>query len=163
RFVGKTDRYLLKVYGRGDIWDMDTLAEFVAEIRTVDSRVTGNPLQAYEASLEMKTSYKQAAVYSLIGIMVILMIDFGSIRDVLLALMPHTLCMLPTFGPMGWLKLPLTPANMIVLPLVLGIGMDDGVHVMHDFRSQKGRFKLSPSIASAVLITALTSMVSIST
>lgn len=163
RFVGKTDRYLLKVYGRGDIWDMDTLAEFVAEIRTVDSRVTGNPLQAYEASLEMKTSYQQAAVYSLIGIMVILMIEFGSIRDVLLAMMPLTLGMVTTFGLMGWLNLPLNPANMIVLPLILGIGVDDGVHVMHDFRSQKGRFKLSPSTASAVLITSLTSMVGIGT
>ncbi len=163
RFVGKSDRYLLKVYGKGDIWDMDTLAEFVAEIRTVDPRVTGNPLQAYEASLEMKTSYQQAAIYSLIGILVILLLDFGSIRDVLLAMMPLTLGMTMTLGLMGWLNLPLNPANMIVLPLILGIGVDDGVHIMHDFRSQKGRFKLSSSTASAVLLTSLTSMVGIGT
>jgi len=163
RFVGKSDRYLLKVYGKGDIWNMDTLAEFVADIRAVDARVTGNPLQAYEASLEMKTSYQEAAVYSLIGIVVILLLDFGSIRDVLLAIMPLTLGMVMTFGLMGWLNLPLNPANMIVLPLILGIGVDDGVHVMHDFRSQKGRFKMNSSTISAVLLTSLTSMVGIGT
>jgi uncharacterized membrane protein YdfJ with MMPL/SSD domain len=48
---------------------------------------------------------------------------------------------------------------MIVLPLILGIGIDDGVHVVHDFRRQRGAYRMSPSTASAVLITSLTTMV----
>ena len=47
---------------------------------------------------------------------------------------------------------------MIVLPLILGIGIDDGVHVVHDFRRQEGRYRLSSSTATAVLITSLTTM-----
>ncbi len=161
RFVGKTDRHLLKIYGQGDIWDMETLAQFVSEVRTVDPRVTGNPLQAYEASLEMKSSYQQAALYSLIGIVVILLLDFGNIREALLALLPMGLGLMMMFGLLGWLNLPLNPANMIVLPLVLGIGIDDGVHIMHDFRHQRGRYRLSASTASAVVLSTLTTMVGI--
>ncbi len=161
RFVGKTDRFLLKIYGRGNIWDMENLADFVYDVRSVDARVTGNPLQAYEASLEMKSSYQNAAIYSLIGIVVVLLLDFGSIRDVLLALLPLSLGVVMTFGLLGWLNLPLNPANMIVLPLILGIGIDDGVHVVHDFRRQTGRYQLGNSTASGVLLTSLTSMLGI--
>ena len=74
-------------------------------------------------------------------------------------MLPLGLGMLQMFGIMGILNIPLNPANMIVLPLILGIGIDDGVHVMHDFRRQSGRYRMSPSTASAVLITSLTTMV----
>ena len=45
--------------------------------------------------------------------------------------------MLQMFGILGLIGIPLNPANMIVLPLILGIGIDDGVHVVHDFRRQR--------------------------
>jgi len=66
---------------------------------------------------------------------------------------------LQMFGLLGALNIPLNPANMIVLPLIMGIGIDDGVHVIHDFRRQAGRYRMSSSTASAVLITSLTTMI----
>jgi hypothetical protein len=60
---------------------------------------------------------------------------------------------------MGLLDIPLNPANMIVLPLILGIGLDDGVHVIHEYRSQKGPYRLSRWTATAVVLTSLTTMV----
>jgi len=72
---------------------------------------------------------------------------------------PLALGMLQMFGILGLLDLPLNPANMIVLPLILGIGIDDGVHVVHDFRRQSGRYRISASTASAILITSLTTMI----
>ena len=47
RFVGHHGKHLLKIYGRGDIWDMSALSHFVKDVRAVDPRATGNPLQAY--------------------------------------------------------------------------------------------------------------------
>jgi predicted RND superfamily exporter protein len=76
-----------------------------------------------------------------------------------LALVPVALGMLQLFGLMSWLGIPLNPANMIVLPLILGIGLDDGVHVLHDFRLCAGRYCLSRSTATAILLTSLTTMV----
>jgi predicted RND superfamily exporter protein len=169
RFVAPTSgRYLLKIFSKADIWDMEAMEKFVADVRSVDPEATGNPLQTYEASRQMKRSYEQAAWYALAAILAVLYIDFSGLRYslllsglwyTLLALVPLGLGMLQTFGVMGLLNIPLNPANMIVLPLILGIGVDDGVHVVHDFRRQKGRYRMSPSTASAVLITSLTTMV----
>ncbi len=159
RFVGHRGRYLLKIYAKGDIWDMDAMEKFVYQVRSVDPRATGNPLQTYEASRQMKRSYEQAGWYALAAILVVLYVDFRSLRYTLLAMVPLALGMVQLFGLLGFLNVPLNPANMIVLPLILGIGIDDGVHVVHDFRRQKGRYRMSPSTASAVLITSLTTMV----
>jgi len=159
RFVGQRGRYLLKIYGRGSIWDMDALERFVREVRSVDPRVTGNPVQTYEASRAMKRSYEQSAWYALVGILAVLYLDFRQVRYVLLALVPLGLGMVQMFGVLGYLNIPLNPANMIVLPLILGIGVDNGVHVVHDFRCQAHRYRMSPSTASAVVITSLTTMV----
>ena len=159
RFVGADGRHLLKIYAKGDIWDMQAMAQFVADVRGVDPLATGNPLQTYEASRQMKSSYEQAAWYALAAILVVLYLDLGSLRHTLLAMLPLGLGMLQLFGILGLLDIPLNPANMIVLPLILGIGIDDGVHVIHDFRRQRGRYHMSPSTASAVLITSLTTMV----
>ncbi len=67
--------------------------------------------------------------------------------------------MVQMLGLMAWLDIPLNPANMIVLPLILGIGMDYGVHVVHDYRSQTGRYELRGSIVVAILLGALTTIV----
>ena len=159
RFVGKNNRFLLKIYSRGDIWDMDALEQFVAEIKSIDPMATGKPLQTYYASRQMQSSYIEAAVYSLVAVVLILLLEFRRIQYVVMTLIPVGLGMLLLFGIMGLLDIPLNPANMIVLPLILGIGIDDGVHVVHDFRNQSGRYCLSNSTATAVIMTSLTTMV----
>lgn len=64
------------------------------------------------------------------------------------------------FGILGLLGIDLNPANLIVLPLILGIGVDDGVHVIHDFRMQPpGRYQTSSSTINAIMLTSLTSMI----
>ena len=63
------------------------------------------------------------------------------------------------FGILGICNIDLNPANLIVLPLILGIGVDDGVHVIHDFRMQTGPYRTSPSTINAIMLTSLTSMI----
>jgi predicted RND superfamily exporter protein len=93
-----------------------------------------------------------------ISIAVVIYLDAKAFCWMALALVPMGLGLAQLFGIMGWLGVPLNPANLIVLPLILGIGIDDGVHVVHDFRCQKGRYRISSSTATAVLITSLTTM-----
>ena len=158
RFVSPRGRYLLKIYGKGDIWDMPTMSGFVREVRSVDPRATGNPLQVYEASLQMQRSYEEAAIYALLIIVPVVFLDFRTVRHTVLALLPLGLGMVLLFGLMGWLEIPLNAANMIVLPLILGIGIDAGVHVVHDFCAQRGRYRISASTASAVVVNSVTNM-----
>jgi hopanoid biosynthesis associated RND transporter like protein HpnN len=159
RFVGRSGIHLLKVYGRGEIWDMASLERFVTDVRRVDPEATGKPLQTYEASRQMLWNYMESAAYALCAVLLIVWIDFRSLRLTLLAMMPVLAGIAQMFGILGWLGIPLNAANMIVLPLILGIGIDDGVHVVHDFRRQGDRYRLSSSTATAILMTSLTSMV----
>jgi predicted RND superfamily exporter protein len=159
RFVGSHGKHLLKIYGKGNIWDTHALERFVRDVRGIDPHVTGNPVQAYEASLEMKSSYQQAAIYSLLVIVGVLMLDFRNFRDVALASLPLLLGVLQTFGLMGLLNIPVNPANLIALPLILGLGVDYGVHIVHEFREHGGRYRMSPGTAVAVLTDSLTTIV----
>jgi hopanoid biosynthesis associated RND transporter like protein HpnN len=158
RFVGQNGRHLLKIYGRGDIWNVESLKRFVKDVRSVDPRATGNPLQAYEASLEMKRSYEQAAIYSLIVILAVLWLDFRSIRLSLLAALPLALGMAQTLGLMGLVGIDLNPANLIGIPLILGIAVDYGVHIVHDSLERPGPYRISASTANSVLVDALTTI-----
>lgn len=159
RFVGQHGKHLLKIYGRGNIWDMQSLDRFVKDVRSVDPRVTGNPLQAHEASLEMKRSYEQSALYAIVIILVVLWLDFRNLTDVLLASLPLGAGVLLMFGLLGHWGIPLNPANMIALPLILGIGVDYGVHIVHEYRQQAGPYRMSAATAVAVFVDSLTTIV----
>ncbi len=159
RFVGKHNRHLLKIYGKGNIWDTEALTQFVADVRSVDPRVTGNPLQAHEASAEMMGSYEQAAIYSMLVIIGVLVMNFRSLSHSLIAALPLAIGVLQAFGLLGFLNIPLNPANLIALPLILGIGVDYGVHIVHEFRESDGPYHISPGTAVAVLVDALTTLV----
>ena len=98
-------------------------------------------------------------VYVVVAVLVAAIFDFHSVRNTFLALMPPVLGLFLMFGVLGLAGIDLNPANLIVLPLILGIGVDDGVHVIHDFRLQKGDYRTSPSIINAITLTSLTSMV----
>ncbi len=159
RFIGANGEMLLRVYARGDIWDMENLQKFVKGVESVDPQVTGHPVQTFYASRQMQQSYLHAALYSLLAVSIVLVIDFRSISHALLAMLPVVLGLAQLAGILGLVGIPLNPANMIVLPLILGIGIDDGVHVLHDFRRQQGPYRLSNSTATAVVLTSLTTMV----
>jgi hopanoid biosynthesis associated RND transporter like protein HpnN len=158
RFVGSSGRHLLKIYGRGDIWNFESLERFVREVRSVDPRATGNPLQAYEASLEMKRSYEQAGLSALVVILVVLWLDFRNLKHAFLAVLPLAVGMAQMLGLMGMVGIDLNPANLIGIPLIMGIAVDYGVHVVHDYLERPGPYRMSASTANSVLVDALTTI-----
>jgi uncharacterized protein len=160
RFIGHSGKMLLKVYSKADIWDMPATERFINEVRGVDEDATGNPMQIYESSRQMRSSYEHAAIYAMIVVILVVYLDFGDLWHTFLGLLPLGLGMLQMFGLMGLLDIPLNAANMIVLPLILGIGVDNGVHVVHDYRRQRfGDYRLSDSTANAVFINSVGNMV----
>ena len=160
RYVGrKSGKFLMRIYSTHEIWDMDKLEDFVHRVKAVDPNITGNPIQTYEASLQMQRSYKQASLLALLVIIPFLFLDFRSIKFTLLALVPMAVGVVWAFGLMGIFNIPFNPANTIVVPLILGIGIDDGVHIVHDMRQQKGRYRITPSLAGSVILTSLTTII----
>ncbi|MCA8985690.1 MAG: MMPL family transporter [Planctomycetaceae bacterium] len=77
----------------------------------------------------------------------------------LLALLPPIVGAMLLLGLMSVFQLQFTPANLIALPLVMGIGIDDGVHVIHDFRRTRRRYHMSANTWRALVLTTLTSVI----
>jgi uncharacterized protein len=159
RFVSPSGKHLMKIFSKGDIWDMAAMERFVRQVRSVDKNATGNPIQVYEASLQMKRSYEQATWFALCTILPVMFLNLGNLRDTFLAVLPLGACMLQLFGIMGFLNIPFNAANMISLPLMLGMGVDNGINIVYDFRRQADRYRMSPSTAVAVILNTLTTMV----
>ena len=159
RFVSRSGKHLMKIYSKDDIWDMAAMERFVREVRSVDKNVTGNPVQIYESSLQMKRSYEQATWFALCTILPVMFFNLGNFRDMCLAVLPLITCMLQMFGIMGILDIPLNAANMISLPLMLGMGVDNGINIVYDYRLRRGRYRMSSSTAVAVILNTLTTMV----
>jgi predicted RND superfamily exporter protein len=107
----------------------------------------------------MKHSYEQATWFALCTILPIMFLNLGNLRDTFLAVLPLGLCMLQMFGIMGFLNIPFNAANMISLPLMLGMGVDNGINIIYDFRRQAWRYRMSPSTAVAVILNTVTTMV----
>jgi hypothetical protein len=161
RFISPQGKWLLQVYPKSQIWDIGPLEKFISDVRSVDPEATGTPLQTYEASKAIKHSYETAGMYALIAVCVFLLIDFRNLRDCLLALLPPLAGTALMFGVLGLCDIDLIPANLIVLPLVIGLGVDGGVHVIHDFRTQSqwGPYTPSASVINAIFVNATTTMV----
>jgi predicted RND superfamily exporter protein len=84
----------------------------------------------------------------------------AAVWDSLSAIVPPFLGMLLTFGVLTVIGMPLNPANLIILPLIIGIGVDNGVHVLHDFHSKPHEiYSPSASLVNAITMTASTSIV----
>ena len=160
RYIGRTGKHLLKVYAKGDIWDMERLKRFVAEVESIDPQATGHPVQTYYASRHLQISYVQAGVLALLSVFALLFFDFRSIRHSLLAMVPLGMGFLQMCGLIGWFGIPLNAANLIALPLLLGIGVDDGVHLVHEMRRSRGRFRLTDSTGVGVILISTTTMAS---
>jgi len=158
RFIGVTGKFLLMVYPRKDVWQRENQKEFIDQVQTIYPTVTGTPVQLYHYTELLKSSYEEAARYSLVAICILVLIHFRSLLSLLLALVPVGLGFLWLTGLMGWLGVPLNPANIMMLPLVIGIGVTNGIHILNRYAEEQRPNILARSTGKAVLVSGLTSI-----
>jgi len=158
RFVGVTGKYLLMVYPKKDVWKRENQKEFIDQVGKIYPNVTGTPVQLYHYTALLKDSYQQAAWYSLEAIALLVFLHFRSVTCVALSLVPVAIGSLWLGGLMGWLGVPLNPANIMTLPLVIGIGVTNGIHILNRFAEEQTPSILARSTGKAVLVSGLTAM-----
>lgn len=158
RFVGQSGKWLVQAYARDGLWDIGPLEHFVNQTRTVDPEATGKPFGTLEGLKAMQQGFARAGIYALLVIVVVLWADFRTVRHTLMALAPLASGAVITLGVMGLLGVPLNPANMIGLPLIVGVGVDNGVHVLHDYRGRgrKRSYLLAATTGKGIAVSALT-------
>jgi len=158
RFIGVNGKYLLQVYPEKDVWQRENQEEFIKELRTIDPDVTGTPVQLYEYTKLLKISYEQAALYSLGAIVLLVIFHFRSLSSVVLSLLPVAIGSIWLGGLMGLFGIPMNPANIMTLPLVLGIGVTNGIHILNRFAEEQHASILARSTGKAVFVSGLTAI-----
>ncbi len=162
RYVGATQRILLRVYPEEDIWEREPLERFVADVRSLDPDLTGSPVLLYENSGLFQQSFKAAGLYALIAVAILVGIHFRNVMWTVLSLVPLLVGGLWTLGAMRLLGLSFNPANIMTVPLLVGIGIDNGLHILHRYREEKGGPVVRTSTGRAVLLSTLTTMIGFS-
>lgn len=159
RFVGRSGtNYLLQINPRDNVWERQAQETFVTETRRIAPDVTGTPIQLYEYTTLLRDSYIEAAYYALGAIAILVFIHFRSLLCVVLSLLPVVLGTVWTLGYMGWQGLPFNPANIMTLPLIVGVGVTNGIHILNRFGEEQNPGILARSTGKAVLLSALTTV-----
>ena len=76
----------------------------------------------------------------------------------ILALLPVGIGTLWLAGLMGWFGIPFNLANIMTLPLVIGIGVTNGIHILNRFAEERTPSILARSTGKAVLVSGLTAI-----
>jgi hypothetical protein len=158
QFIGETGSFLLQVYPKADVWERTNQEKFVADLRTVDPNATGTPVQLLEYETLLKDSYIRAAWYSLAAIAFLVFFHFRTVGSVILALLPVGLGTLWLAGLMGWFGISFNLANIMTLPLVIGIGVTNGIQILNRFAEERTPGILARSTGKAVLVSGLTAI-----
>jgi len=154
-------RARVEVVPKEDMSDSAALQRFVDQVRTVAPEASGPAVWL----VEWGTVTWTAMLYALLGgvacMAMVLIVLWRSVWDPLLAFFPLSLMAVVTCAVMVLAGQPFNFTNVIVLPMLLGMGIDNGVHLVHRHRTRPDEIDvLSSSTARAVFYSGVTTILS---
>jgi hopanoid biosynthesis associated RND transporter like protein HpnN len=157
-FLAKDGKILLQVYGKKDLWERGPDEEFVKSVLSVAPKATGTPVLNYYATELLRVSYLRAAVWAFVAIVVLIFLHFQSFKYLILTLTPLVLAVLWRTGAMVLFGLAFNPANIVTLPLIIGIDVAFGVYIIDRYREDGKLSIFAGSTGKAIIMSSLTSL-----
>jgi len=149
RFISPDEKFLLKIFPRGDAWEPLFLERFVRELRSVDRDVAGDPVTLSIFTREFRNSTIFAALFSIVFMFLLLVLAMREVKSAFLALSPLLAGTVWTFGLMHPFGIDLNLANGIFLPLITGAGVEYGIIIMHRWRQEKAGGAKIPALPAS--------------
>lgn len=131
------------------------LRDFVAQVRAIAPEASGSAVTIVESANTIIGAFRSAAIMALVAITVILGLVLRRVTDTVLVLLPLLLGSLATALLVVLLPMPLNFANIIALPLLLGVGVSFNIYFVMNWRAGAARF-LGTATARAIIFSALT-------
>jgi hopanoid biosynthesis associated RND transporter like protein HpnN len=162
RWLDGAGRDLIEIVPAENVNDNAAAERFVDGVRAVLPHATGLPVVHLEASRTVVESFQLALFYAFVLVSLILAVLLRSARDTAMVLAPIVFAAVVTAGATVWLGIPFNFANIIALPLLVGVGVDNGIHMVHRMRTEppSDGEPLSTSTSRAVLASGLTTVAS---
>jgi uncharacterized protein len=153
----KTKDGLMRVEAlpKGDPNDNDNLRRFASAVLVAEPTAIGGPVSILKSGDTVVSAFIHAGIYALLVISIILWITLRRITDVLMTLIPLLVAGAVTMEICVLIKLPLNFANIVALPLLLGIGVAFKIYYIVAWRSGRTNL-LQSSLTRAIFFSALT-------
>lgn len=156
-WIAPDGRVRVEVFPKEDARDHDALKRFVEAVRTIAPDATGTPVTIQEAGRLISSAFLHAGIMAVLAITALLTIVLRRLRDVVLVIAPLLLAAVVTLAATVVIGKPLNYANIIALPLLLGIGVAFDIYFVMNWRAGQTNH-LQSGTARAVLFSALTTM-----
>jgi len=153
-WIAADGRARVQVFPKGDFNDDATMNRFAAAVSAAAPQATGAAISTRESGRTIVRAFIEAGILSFLAMTVLLAIAFRRLLDVALALVTLIFIGLLTFATCVVIGLPLNFANIIVLPLLFGVGVAFTIYFIMSWR-MGGHDFLQSSLARAVLFSAL--------
>ncbi len=157
----KRTQFLVVAFPAMNIWqNMDFMNRFSDDLEKVSDKATGMPV-IFRALIDIiGRDGKNALILTLFIVFILLWLDFGNHTDALIAMIPLIAGLFWMLGIMKVIGMQLTIMNVMGLPMIVGIGIDDGVHIMHRWKveGKSAINKIFAGTGKAIFITSLTTM-----
>ncbi|RLA25966.1 MAG: hopanoid biosynthesis-associated RND transporter HpnN [Gammaproteobacteria bacterium] len=136
------------------------LQQFAKDVQSIEPTVAGMPVGDQASGAAVVGAFQQAFSSSLIIICLLLLLILRSFKKTALVIGPLLLAALLTCTVNVFLGIPFNFANIIALPLLLGMGVDSGIHIMHCLHESldADQHLLQTSTARGVLFSSVTTM-----
>jgi hypothetical protein len=143
---------------KGDPNDSSVLQQFAASVLKAEPTATGPAITYYEGGRTVTTAFIEAGVFALVAIAILLFVTLRRVVDVLLTLVPLLLAGAVTLEVCVLVGLPLNFANIIALPLLLGVGVAFKIYYIMAWRDGKTGL-LQSALTRAVIFSAMTNAI----
>jgi hypothetical protein len=165
RMIAADGQVRVQIFPKGDLSDRRLLAAFVDGVRAVVPEVSGSASEVLESGRAVVNALREALLLAVVAIAAFLLLLWRRIDDTALVMIPLFLAATLTVAASVLLDIPFNFADVIVLPLLLGIGVDNGIHLIHRARAvgAEGGNLLETSTARAIVYSALTTIASFGT
>jgi predicted RND superfamily exporter protein len=153
----------IQVYPADELQDFETMKRFVTSVLSVEPKAAGIAINLVEFGEATARSFRQALLSAAVAISSLLFLLWRRPADVALVLAPLALGSLLTCASMALLDMNFNFANVLVLPLLFGIGVDSGIHLVHRARHDAARNQVplvESATAGAVFYSAMTTTLS---
>jgi predicted RND superfamily exporter protein len=154
-WIATDGRYRVEVLPKGDPNDNETLRTFARKVLEVEPNAIGGPVSILKSGDVIVVAFIQAGLLALVTICLLLWIALRRVSDVALTVVPLLLAGVITMEICVLIDLPLNFANIIALPLLLGIGVAFKIYYIMAWRAGQTNL-LQSSLTRAVIFSALT-------
>jgi len=160
KYISRDGSIATFIFGNPNSWEEKEMKSLVSTIEDISDEGTGTPFMWVKIVDYLKSDLINGSLLVIVILIIMVSMDFKNLKSVIFVILPVTLGSLLLVGTMSLLKIQFNAANIAALPLIIGIGIDDGIHMVHKYLgADKNIDYMLKTTGKSVMITSFTTMI----